>query len=175
MIVTGWDSIVSGEVRAGFICIACGVLMAIYEHRVRSLASRVPAFAVALIALLLFIHPVVSYTWQGTLYESLLVPPAIGLVLMFSLERGTWLRAFLCAGPVQAVGITSYGIYIWQQIFTEQGKSFPFASRIMPMTLPLLLIVVPMSYFLIEKPAMRYGKILSQRAQSTLTRAKTIA
>ncbi len=162
----------SGEARTGFICISCGVLMATHEVRARQLASRVPALAVALIALTLFLHPVDSNSWRGALYESLLVPPAISLVLLFSLERGPWLRAVLCSKPFQAVGVTSYGIYLWQQFFTVRERCFLFGSHVAPLLLPLLFFVVPLSSFLIEKPAMRYGRSLSQRAREASTGAR---
>jgi len=172
MIYSGWDKLTSTNTRAGFACICCGVLMAIYEQRVRAIANVVPAFIVALIALTLLLHPVGSTTAKATLYESLFVPPAIGLILFFSLTRGVWLRAFLCSKPVQAVGLTSYGIYLWQQPFTApktyfslggEQQYFSEAGQIIPLLLPLLCVIVPLSYFLIEKPAIRYGKSLSRR------------
>lgn len=174
MVYSGWDALTSGNTRAGFACKSCGVLMAIHEARVRSIANGIPAFIVAVVALTLLVHPVGSYSWRAALYESLLVPPAIGLVLLFSLGRRGWLRVFLCSKPVQAVGLTSYGIYLWQQPFTApktyfsgtvEKTYFSDASQIIPLLLPLLCLIVPLSYFLIEKPAMRYGKFLSRRSR----------
>jgi peptidoglycan/LPS O-acetylase OafA/YrhL len=172
---TGWHSHMSSETRAGFACIGCGVLMAIHEARIRPIVIRVPALIVALVGFTLLLHPVGSTSWQAVLYESVLVPPAIGLVLLFSLDRGVRLRAFLCSRPVQAVGLTSYGIYLWQQLFTgpqaflsDTGQFIPAflgAGRIIPQLLPLLCLIVPLSYFLIEKPAMAYGKFLSRRTR----------
>lgn len=175
MIFTGWETRVSGETRAGFICISCGVMMALFEDRARRLAARVPAFAVAVLGLVLILHPVASESWQGDLYESLLVPPAICLILLFSLERDSWVRTVLCLKPCQAVGITSYGIYLWQQFFTVPVWCFPLANRFLPFMLPLLAIIVPLSYFLIEKPAMRYGKSLSRRRRERLSQAVATA
>jgi peptidoglycan/LPS O-acetylase OafA/YrhL len=165
MIYTGWDVLIQNEVRAGFTCISCGVLMAIHEPVVRRVARGVPAFAVALVALTLLLHPVGSKDWQAAVYEGLLVPPAIGLVLLFSLGCGPWLRAFLDNKPVQAVGLTSYGIYLWQQLFTAPRQYFIGSGEMIPMLAPLLCLIVPLSYFLIEKPAMRYGRFLSRRTR----------
>jgi peptidoglycan/LPS O-acetylase OafA/YrhL len=162
-------------IREGFACISCGVLMAIHEGRARRLQNRVPIFIVALVAVMLLIHPTGIGTWQAVTYECVIVPPAIGLVLFFSMERGRWLQAFLCSKPLQAIGVTSYGIYLWQQMFTAPKVSFSGAGEVIPWLLPLLCIVVPLSYFLIEKPAMRYGKSLSRRVRNSSNHAEIAA
>jgi peptidoglycan/LPS O-acetylase OafA/YrhL len=169
-----WDPITSAHTREGFACISFGVLMAVCEFRVRDLARRVPALLVALGALILLVHPIRSSGLLEAAYESILVPPAIGLLLIFSLERGPLLRRILCCKPVQALGITSYGIYLWQELFTAPKvfidssgarPNFSPAGQIISHLLPLMFVVVPLSYFLIEKPAMRMGRFLSQRAK----------
>jgi peptidoglycan/LPS O-acetylase OafA/YrhL len=99
MVYTSWGAFTSSNTRTGFACISCGVLMAIYEVRARTIADGVPALLVALVALTLLVHPAGSLSWRAALYESLLVPPAISLVFLFSLGRGAWLRAFLCSPP----------------------------------------------------------------------------
>jgi peptidoglycan/LPS O-acetylase OafA/YrhL len=169
VVKAGWDSLMSSRTRTGFACICCGVLIAIYEARLRAIANRVPSFLVAMVALMLLLCHLDLESVKEAVYESLFVPPAIGLMLLFSLGRGGWLGTFLCCKPVQAVGLTSYGIYLWQQLFTAPKAHFfagsmqPYfseAGEIIPMLLPLLCLIVPLSYFLIEKPAMSYGKSL---------------
>ncbi len=171
----GWNTITPSTVRGGFVCISFGVLMAIHEVRVRSFAQRISGFIVAPVALVLFLHPIGGQSWQELAYESLILPPAIGLLLFFSMERGRWLRAFLRSKPVQAIGITSYGIYLWQQLFTARRFDFSGAHEFMSLMEPLLFVFFPLSYFLIEKPAMRLGKSLSQRAKrSTISTAPMV-
>jgi len=162
---TGWDEFLWSHAREGFACISCGVLMAIHEGRARTLAASVPAFVVGLAALALLAHPVGSHGWQAALYKGLVMPPAICLLLLFSLESRRGLRVFLCSKPMQAVGLTSYGIYLWQQLFTAPKEFFAGTGVVIPFLLPLLCLIVPMSYLLIEQPAMRYGKFLSRRAR----------
>ncbi len=164
---SGWNSLVLVTARAGFASIAWGVLMAVHEDRARSVAKNVPAFAVGLIAFTLLLRPVGPLGWRAALYETLLVPVGIGVLLLFSLERGPQLRIFLCSKPMQAIGLTSYGIYLWQQLFTAPIRgNFPSESRIISLLLPVLCLIVPLSYLLVEKPAMRYGKFLSQRTRN---------
>jgi len=165
VLFTGWNGLLVSRAVEGFACISCGVLMAIHEQRGRRLAASVPAFLAALTALMLFVHLVVSPDWQVQLYEGLIMPPAIGLLLLFSLGSGARLRALLCSPPVQAVGLTSYGIYLWQQFFSAPKEYFAGSGTVVPFLLPLLCVIVPISYILVEQPAMRYGRFLSERAR----------
>jgi peptidoglycan/LPS O-acetylase OafA/YrhL len=161
---TDWNPLASRAIWEGFACISCGVMIAIHEGRVRKAANGIPLFFVALVALVLLVHPIDSKSWQTTLFECLFVPPAIGLVLFSSMERKTWLQKLLCCRPLQAIGVTSYGVYLWQQLFTAPVRgNFSRSGEIITSLLPILCLVVPLSYFLVEKPAIRYGKQLSQR------------
>jgi peptidoglycan/LPS O-acetylase OafA/YrhL len=154
--------------RVGFACISYGVLMAIHEQRVRHFAARLPGWIVALLALVLLIHPMPHGAVKDVLYSALFMPPAIGLVLIYSLECGGWLRGFLCSRPMQAIGLTSYGIYLWQQLFTGPVSLYSAAGLTPHFFLPLLFLVVPLSYLFVEKQAMRFGKELSRRARSSM-------
>jgi len=165
--LTGWKTVVAYEARTGFSCISAGVVIAIFEKRARRFAARIPAMIVVLTSCVLLLHPTPIDNWIDALYCSLFIPPAVGLLLVFSLERGMWLRAFLLARPVQAVGLTSYGIYLWQQLFTGP-KGFYIGRGVVLWYVPwLLLVIVPLSYRFIEKPAMRYGKMLSRQARES--------
>lgn len=173
-VFSSWDPITSARTREGFACISFGVLIAVCEVRARDIAKRAPALFVALGALVLLLHPVRSSGLLNAAYESLLVPPTIGLLLVFSLERGPLFRRILCCKPVQALGVTSYGIYLWQELFSAPKvfidsfgaeQNFSRAGQLIPSLLPLMLVIVPLSYFLIEKPAMRMGKSLSRGAK----------
>lgn len=151
-----------------FAQIAFGVWMALNERRVRAMAARVPGVAIAVICLMLLILPnYAPVTLQMVLFYGVFVPIGIGLVLMYSLERGKWLRAVLCSKPMQAIGLTSYGIYLWQQLFTPHPDRYTARGSVLGYLLPVLLVIIPVSYFCLEKPAMRIGRALSQRARET--------
>jgi peptidoglycan/LPS O-acetylase OafA/YrhL len=168
------DAFVTEQARAGFACISCGILMTIYERRARSLAAKAHPVAVTLVALILLDHPVPPDTTLERLFDSLFVPLGIALVILYSLERGPWLRAVLCSRPVQAVGLTSYGIYLWQQLFTMPAAYFPAQPSLTRFLLPLLGITVPLSYFFVEKPAMRLGKALSKKLRAKASAAEPV-
>lgn len=168
-----WDWITSAHTREGFACISCGVVMAVYEASARRLA-RAFGYATAIVAIILFTPPFWGAGVGAALYQSLFIPFSIGLMLLSCVELRSPLRSFLLCKPVQAIGITSYGIYLWQQLFTaprvflsDTGAvpNFSPSGETITMCLPLLGLIIPMSYFFIEKPAMRLGKALSLRAK----------
>jgi peptidoglycan/LPS O-acetylase OafA/YrhL len=161
----GWDQITIPTARSGFACICCGVVLASFEAQVRAVVRRAPAIVVTAAALSLFWHPADFDGWRGATYESVYMPLAIALTLVFSLERGKWLRAFLCSKPLQALGLSSYGIYLWQQLFTAPARFYTESGKSLPLLLPLLLVIVPFSYFVLERPAMRLGRAFAERVR----------
>jgi peptidoglycan/LPS O-acetylase OafA/YrhL len=159
MCFAGWNAFVYDDTRVGFACIAFGVIMAIYEVRARALARNISVVAWFALGILL-LHPAGEHTFGAAVYEALIVPPAIGLVLLSSMQ-GSMLRGVLCSRPVQAIGLTSYGLYLWQQLFTAPWYYFVgSASQTILRWSPSLLVIVPVSYYLIERPAMRCSKSL---------------
>lgn len=76
--------------------------------------------------------------------------------------------ALLRLAPVQAIGACSYSIYLWQQLFT--GPSNAYGSTWNPAGFPLSLLWLALSaglsYFLIEKKSLRWGRILSTRIRA---------
>lgn len=155
--------VVDGRTRVGFACISCGVWIALHEEKVRRYAAHVPLGIIALLGFVLLVHPVPHGALLEVLYSSLFVPPAIGLVLMSSLERRSYVRSFLRHKAVQAVGLSSYGIYLWQQLFTGPREVYSGSGAFLPRSIWLLPLLVALSYFLVEKPTMRFGRSLSRR------------
>jgi peptidoglycan/LPS O-acetylase OafA/YrhL len=157
------QALVSHDTRAGFSCICTGVLMAVWEGRARRFATRVPAWIILLAGAVLLAHPLRRDTAAEALFESLFIPVAIGLILIWSLERGRSMRSLLCSRPCQAVGLTSYGIYLWQQLFLGRSGGYLGKGAVISDLWPLLAVIVPISYFALERPSMRFGKSLSSR------------
>jgi peptidoglycan/LPS O-acetylase OafA/YrhL len=154
----------------GFAGICCGVLMAIHEQRARSIAKLVPGVVVALGGCMLILRPITSFDWRSAIYDGLVVPPVIALVLLFSMERGELLRRVLRSRVMQAIGVASYGIYLWQQLFTAPSDTFAKGGTVIPWLWPVLMLIVASSYFWIEKPAIRFGQLLSKRAKQNGSR-----
>jgi peptidoglycan/LPS O-acetylase OafA/YrhL len=171
--ISSWDGLLIRSGREGFACICCGVLIATFDARVRTIARAVPLIVVAAVALVLVWHPVSGTDWKRALYECIFVPPAISLLLIFSLEHRGWLSAFLRWRLVQAIGLTSYGIYLWQELFTAPFDNYVGSGERISFLLPLLFAVVPISWFFVEKPAMRLGRSLAQRVRRNPIRERT--
>jgi peptidoglycan/LPS O-acetylase OafA/YrhL len=154
----------SAAIVVGFVSIFWGVLMALYEDRARRIASEFPAWVAWALAALLLVPPFTGFEdWKSVLFQAIVVPISIAFVLLSTMERESFLRTFLCWRPVQAVGITSYSIYLWQQLFTAPHRFYSGGGRVIPYLLPVLGILIPASWILVEKPAMRFGKSLSSR------------
>jgi peptidoglycan/LPS O-acetylase OafA/YrhL len=148
----------------GFVSIFWGVLMALYEDRARNIASGFPPWVAGVLAALLLVPPFTGFDdWKPVLYQAIVVPISIAFVLLSTMERESLLRTFLCWRPLQAVGITSYATYLWQQLFTAPHRDYIGGGRVISYLLPVLCILIPASWILVEKPAIRFGKALSSR------------
>lgn len=161
----GWNGFMTPSIRAGFACICWGVVFACYEDRARRIARAAPSLAVVLIVLSFLWHPAESTSWESALFDSVYLPMAMSLLFAFCLERESLLSDLLRWKPIQFVGLMSYGIYLWQQLFTAPSKFYPPSGEPIAHLLPLLLVIAPVSYLFFEKPAMRLGRTLSEEVR----------
>jgi peptidoglycan/LPS O-acetylase OafA/YrhL len=161
-----WNGLFDPAARGAFSAICWGVVLAVAENRVRSFVGKIPTIVVAALGLILFWHPTGFFSWRCALFDSLYMPPVIGLVILFSLERPHWIRACLCFKPIQAIGITSYGIYLWQELFTAPFQFYTESGRVIGYLLVALFVIVPLSWFIIEKPAIHLGRVFADRVRT---------
>ena len=87
------------------------------------------------------------------------VMPMLILYLIFAGRELSFVRQILALRLVQLLGLSSYSLYLWQQIFLAKPELYHGA----PLPLWLLPIVVTASVVLIEQPSIRLGRWLSQR------------
>ena len=154
--------------RSGFACICFGVVTALNEQRFRAIARRIPIFAIATLAFLLIIHPPATASTIGFLWDASLTPICISAIILYSLETRGTITSFLCCRPTQIVGLASYSIYLWQQLLTAPSYAFQKAGPSIAFVVLLSLFAIPGSFFLVEKPAIRLGRMLLNRDQSTI-------
>jgi peptidoglycan/LPS O-acetylase OafA/YrhL len=78
---------------------------------------------------------------------------SISIIMLYSVNHSTniWYK-FLNLKIMEQIGILSYSIYLWQQIFISD---LPFVKRFFPLNLLLLVIVSVFSYYIIEKPFLK--------------------
>ncbi len=158
LILTSWFF----QAAASFACIAAGGLYAA-SPRFRGAIDRVAtgwAIVLALLAILIqvflgasILHYVIDLT------RPLLVP----IIFFGTLNgRGPLVRLVRIKW-VQAVGLVSYSLYLWQQIST--APPWVFTGHWL-LDVPVLFVVpAAASYFWIEKPMIRLGHRLSARLQ----------
>lgn len=74
-----------------------------------------------------------------------------GFIAINLFEGNDILYRLLTSKMLRIIGILSYSIYIWQQLFTFSGKDVPDWIRDRPYNLLLLAVVSCLSYYLYEK------------------------
>jgi peptidoglycan/LPS O-acetylase OafA/YrhL len=142
------DSIATGCLLAGF----RKQLHADARYQ-RLLASSwlVPVLVVALFAInTQHIHPLPFWLVGETM---------INVGLAFLIDRAvtrpdTTFGKILNFGPLARVGMASYSIYLWQQVFLD--RSSPLWAAAFPQNILLALLVGFGSYYFVEKPVMKY-------------------
>lgn len=108
------------------------------------------------------------------LFSFFLLLPAI-----FGPERRGVIRKFLCSWPMASLGAISYGVYLWHQSLIAElqrhykswfGMKLFFNVPFWPMFGEILgaaVVVATVSYFIVEKPALRLKGLLDWFRQSS--------
>jgi peptidoglycan/LPS O-acetylase OafA/YrhL len=142
-----------------------------------SLLWRVPAFHAALGAMFRakLQHGALAFFLLGSAPLRTLVPwyhsvvgysveaVCIVLIMLWSVQRTDtpWARLLNCA-PLVHLGVISYSVYLWQQIFlNEKNLSW---TGILPISLICTLAAAEFSFFCIERPALRLRERFLTRA-----------
>ena len=97
-----------------------------------------------------------------TLAQSAALPVLLAATI---LARGSWLHAFLERGPLRWMGRISYGLYLWQQLFlvSHSAGTLTAAARGFLPLLAAVFAAASASYYLMERPVLRYGRGLAAR------------
>ena len=139
------------EYFADALLLGCFAGVMIRNTRVRSWLARTPT----LVLLLGFAWCVYAYTQNFfPLRESVLLS---SLLAATSLQPRSILGRLLEWKPLTYVGMLSYSIYIWQQPLTLYGAH---SYKTLLVKIALLPILATGSYFLIERPLIRFGRSL---------------
>ena len=148
-----------------FDAIATGCLFALCQDKIIPvLAANWKKYFYAAVALLLLL-PLLAYLndryeWNMDLFISsvgstygTIANMLIAVILICSVFglKGTWFK-FLNSRIMEQIGIWSYSIYLWQQLFTANKDHF--INRF-PFNLGFILIASLSSYYFIEKPFLR--------------------
>ncbi len=100
-------------------------------------------------------HPIVygySPAVYGTLFTSAL-NIAIGIIVLASVHRRGWEFHLLNSRTMVFIGVLSYSLYLWQQVFLVPGLR-PDALELL-MLIAAIVTAAAISYYLIERPILR--------------------
>ena len=91
------------------------------------------------------------------------LPAAIGFALVVAAVAGAPLRSrALVAAPVRALGTISYALYLWHYLaimYLRARGAWPAdMAEALALTLTLTLPVAALSWFAIERPALRWAR-----------------
>ena len=147
MFHTAADSIMAG----------CAMAILVQSEPVRALLRRGSTWAAIATAWLLILSPVLGATLRGF--------PAVAGITLDALAAG-WLIAWvhyapsplvtagLGRGVLPALGVISYSLYLWQQLFLSPTGWLASGKTVLPWLCALTAAVA--SYRLVEKPVLRF-------------------
>jgi len=153
--------------------LSAGILLSIAERNQRwqSGVNTSVASCLSTIGLSLIIIPMFLFS-SGTRHPSLItLIPVAGVVLVIAFARNNfWIIRLLSLKPVVALGLISYGLYLWHYpvfVFAHRFVDVPsHASAVLLVMLCLLLSTI--SYFFIEQPARSSSSISFHRLFAAL-------
>jgi peptidoglycan/LPS O-acetylase OafA/YrhL len=147
-----------GEFNNGlsFACISAGALYASSGRLREAIALLATLPAIALAILLLFARPFIPLMFPGQFrLHDILTPALICFVMFSSFQYRISLESRILTRALASIGLISYGLYVWQQVFLAPPELYLKASFL---TQPYLLIpAVLISYLLVERPFIRLG------------------
>lgn len=135
----------------------CGALIALFYGELRTNPKFRPWFhpvtAVAAAAVLFFISPWSNdhVPYYAVLCRISVDSAAIALIVLYAvMSPSSWLGWILNTRPLKHVGLISYSLYLWQQLFTG-----PSPWNVLPYSLPLIFLFGEVSFRFVERPMLR--------------------
>jgi peptidoglycan/LPS O-acetylase OafA/YrhL len=160
-------SFLSGSDHAAyyFSFICAGVALAVEQTALRAFAGTPGGKAAVLFALigflgLLLLQSVSEHPTHRVIQALFLGRAMAPLCVAYMIGSSVWLTGsatrVLQSRPLQFVGLISYSLYLWQQLFTGGLEGYPITRALFfP---PLMLVCAVMSYYFVEKPSVAFGK-----------------
>jgi peptidoglycan/LPS O-acetylase OafA/YrhL len=112
-----------------------------------------PAYSTGLLALVLLTNRYMGYTVVSVFGTSIINVSLAVLIHRSVYCSRDWVGRFLNWKPVAFVGVLSYSLYLWQQLFLNRNSDAWINT--FPQNLVLTVAAALGSYFLLEKPLLR--------------------
>jgi peptidoglycan/LPS O-acetylase OafA/YrhL len=144
------------DLRADALLWGCFVAFLIATPESRERVRRQLNAPVVALAALGAVLCVLHFSMLATLWLAMLIP----VVLAGTMLHPEWIVCrVLDLAPIRFLGRLSYSLYLWQQVFLVSGwqTKIGFLQH-WPWNLPAALAAAALSYFLMEKPCMEFGR-----------------
>lgn len=145
-----------------FVSIAIGALLSVLLFKGIIKIERLPNhFLLTFSALIIAILIHTGRSWIFIPYSGIFIfPLIIGFIILVNLRGQNLLSRILNSRALTHIGVLSYSMYIWQQIFTKnqpwQGL-FKYSGSV-ALNLAALIIVAHVSYYFYEKKFLKLKK-----------------
>jgi peptidoglycan/LPS O-acetylase OafA/YrhL len=145
--------------------ISAGTFYAAHEAVLRRLCATKAAPVFAFLSVLVVFGPLLqprlhAPVFVEAIYFLCVVPFAAGWMVTYSAYRDGFLAQVLRTRTLQLLGLISYSLYIWQQVF-DAYPSLYLADSLLLVT-PLMLVAAAASYYFVERPMRELGRRLSR-------------
>jgi peptidoglycan/LPS O-acetylase OafA/YrhL len=148
--------------------IATGCLLACYRGRIAG-SPRLLAFLRGRAFWLVPALAVLAAQAPSAKLDSLIWQSISNVGIAFLIWRvvdnsGEWAGRFLNARPIVFIGVLSYSLYLWQQPFFNSDSRLAVAR--FPMNVVMTLLLALASYYVIERPALRFRTRIERRLRA---------
>ena len=146
----------------GFAHISIGALYAASGKLRELIKAHVGPWAICASVLVILLTPYLAAEPRLHRGVAALQPLLLAIVFFGTVDgKQAPFASIVSARWLGAIGLLSYSIYLWQQLFTGPASLYAGLSLL---RMPLLLIVpAVLSYFIVERPLIRLGHRLSHR------------
>jgi peptidoglycan/LPS O-acetylase OafA/YrhL len=141
----------------------CGSLLAIYLPRMGRISDKNANIYGVFATITLVLCLSLSFwraPWSLVWLTSFAQMAAAGLLISASAQN-SWVSWTLSARPLVAVGIISYGLYLWHYPAAVFFRSFLPWYEAVPLVLIFSFSAATASYFFVERPLQRYRRNLN--------------
>ena len=123
----------------------------VFDHKWIA-STKVVGNIIAIFLIVFLKYDPYIYWATHVVYVNLFISVLIGYVIISNIAPAhDFIFKILNAKLLSSIGILSYSIYIWQEIFTSQDMRLPKYMVVFPYNLFFIIVVPLLSYFFYEK------------------------
>ena len=145
------------DYRLDSLLLGCAMALVWDDVRVKALLGRIGGTALAMVAAT---AAVCCQVWTPPAYLTIVAAFLVLLPASTVAQPRSWLARILEWPPLAWVGRMSYSLYIWQQLFLTPSPAGAWQRT--PWNLAAAFACAAASYYLIERPAIAFGRRLAQ-------------